>query len=60
VSVPVDRDGNEVPREEARWFALRHGPNHTYQCDYAAIREIEQRMDRGFLLFGKYYRGLWD
>jgi len=60
VSVPVDRDGNEVPREEARWFAQRDGPNHTYQCDYAAIREIEQRMDRGFLLFGKYYRGLWD
>ena len=60
VSVPVDRDGNEVPREEARWFALRDGPNHTYQCDYDAIREIEQRMDRGFLLFGKYFRALWD
>jgi hypothetical protein len=60
VMVPVDRDGNEVPRGEHRYYEMKDGPNHTYQCDYDAIREVEKRIDNGFRLFGKYYRGLWD
>ena len=60
VSVPVDRDGNEVPRSEARWFEMRHGPNHTYQCDYEAISRVQARIDNGFRLFGKYYQALWS
>lgn len=36
------------------------GPNDTYECDYDAIAEVHKRMDNGFRLFGKYYRGLWD
>lgn len=37
-----------------------HGPNDTYDCDYEAMNEVYKRMDNGFRLFGKYYRGLWD
>jgi hypothetical protein len=36
------------------------GPNHTYQCDYDGMNKVYNRMDNGFRLFGKYYRGLWD
>lgn len=39
---------------------MTHGPNDTYKCDYDAIQEVHKRMDNGFRLFGKYYRGLWD
>lgn len=37
-----------------------HGPNHTYDCNYEAIAEVNKRIDNGLRLFGKYYRGLWD
>jgi len=57
---PVDRDGNEVPKGEHSHYQMEHGPNDTYKCDYDAIREVEKRIDNGFRLFGKYYRGLWD
>ena len=36
------------------------GANHTYQCDYDGMNKVYDRMDNGFRLFGKYYRGLWD
>lgn len=34
---------------------LDHG-----DCDWEAYRKFEERMQNGFRLFGKYYRGLWD
>jgi hypothetical protein len=45
---------------KATLFKMEKGPNHTYKCDYDAMFAIEKRMDNGFRLFGKYYRGLWD
>jgi hypothetical protein len=60
VSVPVDKDGNEVDRKDARYFQMRDGPNHTYQCDYEGMKVIEDRIKNGFRLFGKYYQALWD
>ena len=39
---------------------MEDGPNHTYQCDYDGLFKVYARMDNGFRLFGKYYRGLWD
>ena len=30
------------------------------KIDYAGIEEHEARMKKAFMLFGKYYRGLWD
>jgi hypothetical protein len=58
--VPVDEDGNEVPEQGAKLYELRDGPNHTYKCDYDGMRKVEERMQNGFRLFGKYYNGLWD
>ena len=58
--VPVDAKGNEVPKGEHKYTEMRRGPNDTYECDYDGIRKIEERMENGFRLFGKYYQGLWD
>ena len=58
--VPVDADGNEVPRGEHKYFRMDHGPNDTYKCDYEGMKLVQQRIDNGFRLFGKYYSALWD
>jgi len=60
VHVPTDRDGNEVPRGEHVFYTMKHGPNHTYQCDYEGMKVVQQRITNGFRLFGKYYENLWD
>lgn len=57
---PVDINGNEVPKKEAKYFQMDKGPNDTYVCDYDSIQRVEQRIQNGFRLFGKYYQALWD
>lgn len=57
---PVDNDGNEVPKGEHTAFLMGDGPNHTYKCDYEGMRVVEDRIQNGFRLFGKYYQNLWD
>ena len=39
-------------------YAFEH--KASYKCDTELSSEEEERMDNGFRLFGKYYRGLWD
>ncbi len=58
--VPVDKEGNEVPREGAKLFQMKDGPNNTYKCDYDGMKKVQERIDNGFRLFGKYYQALWD
>ena len=58
--IPVDKDGNEVPKGEHKHYQMKHGPKDTYQCDYAGMKVVEDRIQNGFRLFGKYYQGLWD
>lgn len=60
VSVPVDADGNEVPKGEHKYYRMDRGPKDTYQCDYEGMKVVQQRIDNGFRLFGKYYQALWD
>ena len=36
------------------------GPNHTYKCDYDGMQKVNERIQNGFRLFGKYYQNLWD
>jgi hypothetical protein len=60
ISVPIDADGNEVPKGEHKYYRMADGPNHTYQCDYDGMRVVEARIQNGFRLFGKYYQALWD
>ena len=58
--IPVDKDGNEVPKEDAKLFQMSDGPNDTYKCDYEGMKVVQNRIDNGFRLFGRYYQGLWD
>jgi hypothetical protein len=60
VWVPIDRQGNEVPKGEHTHYRMDRGPNDTYKCDYDGIQVVRDRMKNGFRLFGKYYEGLWD
>ena len=41
-------------------FTFQEGPNHTYKCDYEGMCVVEERIQNGFRLFGKYYQNLWD
>jgi len=58
--VPVDVHGNEVPKGEHKFFQMKDGPNNTYKCDYDGMKVVENRIQNGFRLFGRYYQNLWD
>ena len=58
--VPIDKNGNEVPKGEHAYYRMDHGPKDTYKCDYEGMQKVHDRMKNGFRLFGKYYQGLWD
>lgn len=58
--IPVDRDGNEVPKGEHLYYTMSHGPKDTYKCDYEGMKVVQARITNGFRLFGKYYESLWD
>lgn len=58
--IPIDKEGNEVAKDEHKYYQMIHGPNDTYKCDYDGMKIVENRMKNGFRLFGKYYEGLWD
>lgn len=63
VSVPVDKDGNELPadqRDSAELFRMDRGPNDTHVFDKEGYTAHYNRMQNGFKLFGKYYMALWD
>ena len=50
--------GEHVDWEDQFWTG--EGVNHTRVWDKEGHIEWGKRMDNGFRLFGKYYRGLWD
>jgi hypothetical protein len=58
--VPVDVDGNEVPKGEHKYYRMEHGPADTHVYDVEGAQRVQQRITNGFRLFGKYYEGLWD
>jgi len=45
---------------KATMFKMVEGPNHTHEFDYDGMRAVEDRIQNGFRLFGKYYQNLWD
>ncbi len=53
--VPVDKDGNEVPKGEHKFMQMSKGPKDTYECDYDGMEIVHKRMKNGFRLFGKYH-----
>jgi hypothetical protein len=58
--VPVDVHGNEVPKGDHNYFQMKDGPKNTYKCDYDGMKLVQNRIDNGFRLFGRYYQNLWD
>ena len=60
VMTPIDKNDNEVAKEDADYFRMDHGPNHTYEVDWDARKAYGERIQNGFRLFGKYYQNLWD
>ena len=60
VWVPIDQDGNEVPKGEHKYYRMADGPKHTYKCDYEGMKRVQERITNGFRLFGRYYENLWD
>ena len=55
-SVPCEWDENGKPT----MYTFEEGPNHTYKCDYDGMAKVNERIENGLRLFGKYYSGLWD
>jgi hypothetical protein len=45
---------------KATMYQMADGPNHTYECDYEGMKEVQKRITNGYRLFGKYYEALWD
>jgi hypothetical protein len=41
-------------------YEMIEGPNHTAKMDHDGLKLVYDRIDRGLLFFGKYYRSLWD
>ena len=52
-TVPVDNKGEEL-------YTWEPGERHTYKCDYEGMKAVQDRIQNGFRLFGKYYSALWD
>lgn len=42
------------------WSQMVKGPNDTYKVDWEGKKEYQERITKGFTLFGKYYENLWD
>jgi hypothetical protein len=58
--VPIDAEGNEVPKGEHRYYRMEKGPRDTHVYDAEGARRVQARISNGFRLFGKYYEGLWS
>jgi len=45
---------------KATMYQWVDGPNHTYKYDWDGAKVVQERIQNGFRLFGKYYQNLWD
>ena len=60
ITVPVDESGNEVAKEDAKYYEWHKGPSDTFDIDMEGRQAYQERISNGFRLFGKYYESLWD
>ena len=56
VSAPCKWDENRKPT----LYSWDKGPNDTSEFDMEGYTKHNERISKGLILFGKYYRGLWD
>jgi hypothetical protein len=67
---PLDNDRNPIgepqelsderEQEGVLFYQMINGPKHTLKVDREGLDKHYDRMQNGYVLFGKYYRGLWD
>jgi hypothetical protein len=50
--------GGEIGTESELNEMIQTNPNYSF--DIEGHKEYNKRIDNGFRLFGKYYRGLWE
>ena len=55
VEIPDKKDEEGEPL-----WTWEFGPNHTREYDVEGREKYQDRITKGFKLFGKYYNGLWD
>jgi hypothetical protein len=55
-AVPCEWDENGKPK----LYKYEETDKHTAQFDSEGHQKHSKRIDNGLILFGKYYRGLWD
>lgn len=60
LTVPIDKDGNEVSEEDAEYYRMERGPDDTSHFDKEGYEAYQNRKKNGFRLFGVYYEALWD
>jgi len=46
--------------QENGLFEMKRGPKDTFKLDREGLDAFNKRISNGLVLFGKYYRGLWD
>lgn len=46
--------------ENGKAYEMKKGPNDTHVFDASGYKEHDERIQRGLILFGKYFRNLWD
>jgi hypothetical protein len=46
--------------EDSDLHQMVPGPNHTFHIDMEGRKKYNDRIQNGLILFGKYYRSLWD
>jgi hypothetical protein len=56
VSTPCEWDEDGKPT----MFSWEKGPNDTSNFDVDGYNKHNERIGKGLILFGKYFRGLWD
>ncbi len=56
VTTPCAWDENGKPT----MFSWDKGPKDTSEFDSEGYKKHSERITNGTILFGKYYRGLWD
>jgi hypothetical protein len=50
----------EKSEDNNNTWELKRGPKHTQVFDAEGYKKHDERIQRGLILFGKYYRSLWD
>lgn len=58
--IPLDRKGQPCDDDEALCYRMEKTDKDTFEVDYEGMKIYSDRIDKGLVLFGRYFRNLWD